>query len=527
MPDRRYFIKMSALLTGGALLGAMNPFTTKRGICRSFGLCVNTKTLNSCPDFINIIASSGIHQVWMPLFINGNWPYPVEDLLLWKERFEKKGIAVHIISVPFGHPGGSLSDLQKLDATPEYWPRRVDVDGNKYSGTSVHPIITRENISVIQKVEKYGFNKLFLDDDFRLAGAPGSIGGCFCADHQKEFLNKYGYSNKDWEELKHSLKNRDLNSMVRDWIDFNCNQLTHSFKAQQDAAPHVTLGIMVMYLGSEKAGIRLSDYKNSLFRVDEYMFEDDTFNPIKGKTDELFSSLFHRRFVTPELAYSETTSYPANKLSAGNMAAKLHISTISDVRNTMMMSGLDPFPFTHWSTLAPTMKKAAAIHEKIAGQKPMGPFKHFWGERSRMIGDDKPYSLFLASGIPFEVTDAPVPDGWTFLSDFDLQDVTTGKIKSKGTTFIYGTNTDKKHSGARFVAEDIKEILAFKHEIIPLLTGIPFVQEDKPVVCAWYPKIKKVLLWNLSETKEFFTVKLYDQTYSIEVRGLDSELVCL
>lgn len=144
-----------------------------------------------------------------------------------------------------------------------------------------------------------------------------------------------------------------------------------------------------------------------------------------------------------------------------------------------------------------------------------------------MIGDDKPYSLFLASGIPFEVTDTAMSDGWSFLSDFDVQDVLLGKIKSKGTVFIYGTNDNKKLIGVRFVPEDLKSIFAFKNEIIPLLTGIPYVQEDKPVVCAWYPKIKKVLLWNLSETKEFFTVKLDNRTYSIEVCGLDSELVSI
>jgi hypothetical protein len=287
------------------------------------------------------------------------------------------------------------------------------------------------------------------------------------------------------------------------------------------------LGIMVMYLGSEKAGIRLVDYKESMLRVGEFMFNDESFSPVKGKTDELFSSLFHRRFVKPEMAFSETTAYPANKLSAGNMAAKLHISTISDVRNTMMMSGLDPFPFSHWSTLSSAMDKAATMHEKTAGQKPRGPFKHFWGERSRLVGDDKPYSLFLASGIPFEVTDTPASDGWTFLSDFDIQDVLSGKIKSKGTMFIYGTNEDKKLIGMRFLEEDLKEIFEFKHEIIPLLTGIPYVEEDKPVVCAWYPEIKTVLLWNLSETRESFTVKLDNRMHTIEIGGLDSELVSI
>ena len=525
MLDRRHFLKNSTLLSSGLFLGDIHSFAFKKDNKRNFGLCVNTQTLNNNPDFINTISSSGITDVWMPYFINGYYPYPIEDILLWKKRFEKKGIAVNMVSVPFGHPGGSLGDSQNYDITPQTWPRRIDIDGKKFSGTSVHPIVTQENISVIKKIQASGFNKLFLDDDFRLAASPGNIGGCFCEDHQKEFLNQYGYLKKNMEDLRIDIKNRNLNSLVKNWIDYNCNQLSASFKAQQAAAPQVKLGIMAMYLGSEKAGIRLDDYKDSLFRVGELMFSDKNFSPVKGKTDELFSSLFHRRFVKPTLAFSETTAYPANQLSAKNMAAKLHISTISDVRNTMMMSGLDPFPFSHWATLAPAIKKVAAIHEKIAGQKLAGPMKHFWGTRSRMVGDDKPYSLFLAAGIPFEVTDSPSTDGWTFLSDFDIQDVSSGELKSKGTTFIYGASQDKKINGARFVKENLQEIFSFKKEIIPLLKGVPYVEEDKPVVCAWYPKINKVLLWNLSETKELFTLKLDQKMQTIEIGGLDAELI--
>lgn len=72
MLDRRDFIKISALLTTGALLGNTNSFTTNRGMCRSFGLCVNSKTLNDNPDYLNLISVSGTTDVWLPLFINGN-----------------------------------------------------------------------------------------------------------------------------------------------------------------------------------------------------------------------------------------------------------------------------------------------------------------------------------------------------------------------------------------------------------------------------------------------------------------------
>jgi hypothetical protein len=527
MIDRRDFLKISAILGTGALVAGVNPMLLPKRRIRSFNLCTTTVNLKNNPDFLSMVTNSGVTDIWLPIFLNGYWAYPIEDLIFWKHKIEKAGLGAHMLSVPLGHPGNSLGGSPDFESTPKHWPRGIDIDGNKYSGTSVHQVITEENITVIQKTRKSGFKELFLDDDFRLARTPGAIGGCFCADHQQEFLNKYGYASNQWEPLKDSIKKRELNQVVRDWIGYHCDQLTGSFRAQQAAAPGVDLGIMVMYMGAEKAGIRLPDYKGSLLRVGELMFDDRSFTPVKGKTDELFSALFHRRFVSPDKAYSETTAYPPDKLSARNMAAKLHISTLSDIRNSMMMSGLEPFPFTHWSTLAPVMKKAAAIHEKIAGQTPAGPFKHYWGETSRLISNDKPYSLFLAAGIPFEVTEKPASDGWTFLSDFDAADVASGKLKSEGTRFIYGSTGDKNFAGLRFVAESLQEIFAIKREILPQLIDIPYVEDDKPVVCAWYPKINSVMLWNLAESKELFTLKLGSVNRKVEVEGLDAELVPL
>jgi hypothetical protein len=527
MIDRRDFIKIASLAGTSALAG-FTPFGAMNSKnVRTFSLCTNTTILNNHPEFAELIAKSGVTDVWMPVFLNGYWPYSMEDILNWKAKIEKKGIAVHSLSVPFGHPSNSLGGDTSFDVSPQNWPRSVDVDGKKYSGTSVHPVVTEENIVVIQKAGRAGFKKLFLDDDFRLARSPGTIGGCFCDWHKQDFTTKYGCNEQTWMQLKQDIKNRELSPVLKNWIEYNCDQLTNSFRAQQAAAPGVALGIMVMYLGSEKAGIRLNDYKGSLFRVGELMFEDKSFNPVKGKTDELFSALFHRRFVTPEMAFSETTAYPADKLSAKNMAAKLHISTIADIRNTMMMSGLDPFPFTHWETLAPAMKKAATIQQKIAGQKLEGPLKHYWGESSRMVGNDKPYSLFLASGIPFEVTEKPSSGSWTFLSDFDAEDVESGKLKSTGTTFLHGSNPEKKFNKVRFVAENLQEIFAFKHEIIPQLKGVPYVEEDKPVVCAWYPESKMVLFWNLSETKETLTIRNDREKRTVQIDGLDAELIYL
>ncbi len=287
-----------------------------------------------------------------------------------------------------------------------------------------------------------------------------------------------------------AVRARRLDAVLRNWVEYTCGQLTQCFRTIQKAAGGLALGIMVMYLGSEKAGIRLEDYRGAGFRVGELMFDDRSFSPVKGKTDELFSALFHRRFTAPERAYSETTAFPADRLSARNMAAKLVISTLADVRNTMFMSGLKPFPLAHWETLGPAMRKQAAIHARVAGYAPRGPFKHWWGTAARYVGDDKPYSLFLASGVPFEVCHEPPREGWTFLSDADA-----GSMRPPVEAVTRST-----------LPETLGSLFAFKRRIRTQLENVPFIEDDKPAVCSWLPGARRVLLWNLAESKETFSL---------------------
>jgi hypothetical protein len=276
---------------------------------------------------------------------------------------------------------------------------------------------------------------------------------------------------------------------------------------------------MVMYLGAEKAGIRLSDYRDVPLRVGEYKFNDEAFAPVKGKTDELFSALFHRRFVRPELAYSETTAFPDKTLSLKNKIAKLAVSTLSDVRNTMFMCD---FPKADWPALAPAMRRHAEIHARIAGCAPRGPLKHFWGEGSRYTGDDNPYSLFLALGVPFEVTDKPAGDGFTFLSDADASTAAAGH--SAGTRFVTRPRS-APIAGVSLVPETLPELYAFKRRLVPQLKGVPYVENETPVVCAWYPAARAVVLWNLAEHRVELTLRCGDARRAITVAGLDVALV--
>jgi hypothetical protein len=479
------------------------------------------------PELLTIVQDAGVSEVWLACFFMGKFQHSLEEVGEWKTRIESVGMGTGLINIPLGHPRFTEQQPDYMpQITPDGWKPGVRPNGRIYGGVSLHPPATEQNVEGIKRIKEVDPGIIFLDDDFRLAPSPDDIGGCFCDAHKAAYLKKHGYAEERWPELLDDVAHRRFTPLLRAWVNDTCDELTACFRAQQAAAaPEIELGNMIMYMGSERAGIRLDAYRNVPFRVGELMFNDDSFAPLKGKTNELFSALFHRRFAAPERAYSETTAWPPDKLSAANMAAKLIITTITDVRNTMFMSGLTPFPRTHWQTLAPAMKKQAAIHAKLAGHVPRGPFKHYWGERSRWVGDSNSYSLFLALGIPFEVTDTLSDDGWTFLSNFDTQAVAAGEIRGNGTVLVHRLGTGLTLGDGRAVPESLPELFAFKHEILPSLRDVPYVEEDVPTVCAWYPTARAALVWNPTEEELGVTVRLGGARRSLKLRPLDAELV--
>jgi hypothetical protein len=491
---------------------------------RKYHLSVSPEALRNDPELLGLAHRAGMTDIWLTGFLYGYWHYPLAQTRTWQERVEKLGMEAHLINVPLGHPGDALGAKSgEVPLTPpRHWRLGVRPNGSTFAGTSLHRPATEENCEALRQIQAAGIKQVFLDDDFRLAQGPGSIGGCFCPEHKQEFLRRTGYKESHLAELRDAVERRQLSAVLRAWVEFTCDELTACFRAQQKTAPRIQLGNMVMYLGAEKAGIRLAEYRDVPFRVGELMFDDASFASVKGKTNELFSSLFHRRFARAELAYSETTAYPADRLSAQNMAAKLAVSTISDVRNTMYMSGLAAFPREHWGTLGPAMTRHAELHRRVAGHAPRGPLKHFWGEASRCVGDDNPYSLFLALGVPFEVTDAPAADGFTFLSDADAR--TVGGPPPSGTAFVARPQPGLA-GNLRDMPESLPDLFAWKRQMLPQLGKVPYVEGERPVVCAWYPTARVVLLWNLSERREEFVVRCGDARRPVGVDGLGLSLV--
>ncbi|MFA7491649.1 MAG: hypothetical protein WCY58_12920 [Mariniphaga sp.] len=529
--SRRKFINQ--LMVSGAVLGGNGLLVNQLFAARSksqvrrFHISLQAEAWKKNPELIGLMKEAGVSDVWMASYLQGKWYHTPKELRESADFLESKGFNPHVLTVPLGHPGNAIDPSDGTwSEKKQSWKNACDYDGSLYSGTSIHAPVVEDNIEANKLLANEGFDTLFLDDDFRLARYPGTIGGCFCDECKNEFLQKYNYPAADWDILIDSVEKRNPSKVLRSWVEFICDKVNNMFVSLQKATPQMETGIMVMYLGAEKAGIALDKYRNVPFRVGEMMFSDKNFGNIKGKTDELFSALFHMRFIKPELAYSETTAYPQDELSAKNMAAKLSVSLFSDVRNTMFMSGLQHFPVEHWKTLAPAMKKSAHIHEEIAGLKTVGPFKHFWGWDSRLVGHDKPFSLFLASGIPFEVIDDVTEDGWIFLSDEDAKSVVEERVTAKSNNLV--VRKEAGIQGDEFIElnETLVDIFALKKRIIPTLNNIPYAEGETPVIFSWYPDEGKALLWNVNEERQNYVIKRGDKiVQSVVVEGLDVTLI--
>lgn len=496
---------------------------------RDYSVCINADIILANPEMLEVLADAGVKGIWIATYFYGYWPYEKNRIIRAKELVEQKGMEAYAVTIPFGHPGDSLNagDEAFPLIPPAHWPRTTDIRGEQYAGTTVNALVNMENAKALREVSELGFTRCMTDDDFRIARLPGVIGGSFDDETRHLFLQRGGYSSARWEELLDDIRNRRFTPIVKGWVDWYCDRMTESFRVQQNAFSG-NFGIMVMYLGAEKAGIRLSDYRGVAVRVGEAHFSNRDLQSPKGWTDELFSVLFHRRYVEPDNAWSETTAFPADALSVENMCAKLTISTIADVRHTLLMSGLMPIPSAYWKILPAAMKLQKSIHQMIAGYPLKGPLKHYWGEASRYVGKDSPFSLWLATGIPFEVIDELEQgrDGWIFLSDEDYNhlddNVRTGKL-------IVRPEVKKNNENVLGIKENLDALWIWRRSITARLkkNRTPYVHEEMPAVCAWYPDASSVLVWNLSAAPVSLAIQFGNRLIRKDYQPLESKLVTL
>lgn len=139
-----------------------------------------------------MVKNAGVTDIWIAGFLYGHWYFSLPRIQKACQMVGAMGMNPQVINLPLGHPGDSLgaqSEEVPL-GPPANWRMGVKVDGSQRSGTSIHPPAADENSRALKDLQVLGVRKVFLDDDFRLAVAPGMIGGCFCAEHRQRFLEK-------------------------------------------------------------------------------------------------------------------------------------------------------------------------------------------------------------------------------------------------------------------------------------------------------------------------------------------------
>ena len=90
---------------------------------------------------------------------------------------------------------------------------------------------------------------------------------------------------------------------------------------------------------------------------------------------------------------------------------------------------------------------------------------------------------------------------------------------------LHRDNAGAKTEATRPVVESLDALFALKHELLPSFGNVPYVAEELPVVCAWYPTAGTVALWNLSEQQQRFTTVFKDKQYPVDVAPLGMALL--
>jgi len=88
-----------------------------------------------------------------------------------------------------------------------------------------------------------------------------------------------------------------------------------------------------------------------------------------------------------------------------------------------------------------------------------------------------------------------------------------------GTTLLSRPRTGLPPS-IRPTPESLRELFAWKREILAQLEAVPYVEGEVPVVSAWFPTARAVLVWNRNERRQEFVLRLGISRRLATVEGL-------
>ena len=296
--SRREWLKASA--AAGALLPTLPLLAAGRGEVRSYHLCLNPAAVEQDPERLRMIRDAGVDTVWLAGFFYGHQPYSEEQLRRARQRSERAGLEGHLVNVPLGHPGDSLGAKDgdfPLTPPPHWRDRAARPTAGSSPGrpcTIRPPPRTRTPCAATVRWASADASWTMISG----SPEPGEIGGCFCENIARTFLRRVDSPRVVGMSCCDDVGERRLTPLLRSWLDFTGDELSdvlpaatrrlrrrtrdHGDVSRRGEGRHPAEGLQERAVPGGRTDVRRQ-----------------SFTPVKGKTDELFSVLFHRRFARP------------------------------------------------------------------------------------------------------------------------------------------------------------------------------------------------------------------------------------
>jgi hypothetical protein len=496
----------------------------------TFNQCCHPVEFMENRDLGRMLVDNGIEKVWLAGWFYGQWSYDKDKLLEARSFAEKAGLKTALVNVPIGHPGNSLGEVEKLVplTIPPHWRYRLNVDGKEVRHCGcLNDASWNDNLASLREVHQMGFREVFMDDDLRLSVGPGVIGGCFCPDCITRFKAATCSSDADVDEIRRQVRTRVRGDLLVRWLKFHGGRLTAFVNACNAIAPDLAVGIMVMFMGHEQAGIELEALGNRLFRVGEGQFDDRSFGSLAGKMTSFSSSMFHMGYANPRLAYSESTAFPPTGLSAENLGRKIAVPLMAGVPNVMFMSGIRMYPRAYWPTLKRHIASARQIAARLPAERPTGVLKQWFGPGVRSVAGGWPLVECLALGLPVTAVRNVTPGGAYLIQAEDIPFLPEAVLSDADTTIVTTGTARPAEARCRWIdaGRDSSSRWEARDAILHDQKDAPHVTGTVPVAVRWYRGAGTLLLWNVNETEQTFNLVFGGRSKGVKVGPGDLSLV--
>ncbi len=473
----------------------------------SFNICVHPVEFMQDRDLGKMLVENGIEKVWLAGWFYGHWSYDKAKLIEARTMAQAAGLKTALVNVPLGHPGNSLGEVDTLVplTIPNHWRYRLNVDGREVRHCGcLNDASWKDNLDSLHEAHEMGFREVFMDDDLRLSVGPGVIGGCFCPDCLTRYKSTTGATDAEVDEIRRQVKGRIRGEALMRWLKFHGDRLTAFLNACDSIAPDLSVGIMVMYMGWEQAGIQLDALRHRLFRVGEGHFDDNSFGSVRGKLTEVASAMFHMCYADPRLAYSESTAFPPTGLSAENVGRKIAVPLMAGVPNVMFMSGIRMFPKAYWPTLKQHIRRARQLWDHLPAERPTGVVRLWFGPGARSVAPGWPLVDCLGLGIPVEAVGNVTSPGIYLVQAEDVPFLPEKITRDERTTIVTNSVPKPVNATCRWLdaGTDWPDRWRLKQEILAIAGNIPHVAGTTPVVARWFRKSASLLLWNINNAEQ-------------------------